>query len=99
MNISNSELACGVCRPHNTINDVGFLPLVPLILGGTALLGAGAIGYKVGKPEYDQSGRRVPGVTERAAEAVGKGVGNAITVSAVLVLGYLIFVRETNKRK
>lgn len=82
-----------------TVNGVGVFPLIPLIIGGSALLGAGVFGYKLGAPQIDpKTGQRIPGVVEVATKEISGGVKNAILLATVLGVGYMIFLGETNRR-
>lgn len=83
------------------VDGVGFLPLIPaLVLGGSALLGGLWGGYQLASPGVDPTtGKPLPGALAAAGEQVGKGIGNAITVAALIGVGYLIFTRERGSFK
>lgn len=84
------------CEPK--IASLGVFPIIPVLIGA-GVVGAGYLGYEIGKPETDQYGRPIPGVAEKAASAVGEGIGSAIKWAAVMGIAYLIYTRETKGRR
>lgn len=99
---NDTRVPFGAMNAANRINGVGIIPLIPLLwVGGAALLGGtgAVVGYNLAKPTVDpRTGQPMPGALERGAQAIGSGIGNAITWAAVLGVGYLIFLKETSRR-
>jgi hypothetical protein len=81
--------------PHirNTaVQGVGFLPLIPLVLlGGGLIVGAGGT-YMMTRPSINPvTGQPNPTALERGASAIGTGIGTAIVIATVIIVGARVF--------